>query len=88
MVLQGTPGSSTRKAPKRLIPNRALTIARLNKGWSPPDFARICGVSASTIRAAEAGFYIEMRSQREIAKALGVPLMELFPEDRQKEFRR
>lgn len=60
--------------------------ARLNKGWTPNDLARIAKVSGNTVRAAEAGFYVDPRSQFALATAVGKAVLDVFPIERQKEY--
>lgn len=66
--------------------NRLLIEARLNKGWTPNDLARVAKVSGNTVRAAEAGFYVDPRSQFALATAVGQPVLDVFPIERQKEY--
>lgn len=68
--------------------NRELIEARLNAGLTPNDLARRALISGNTVRNAEAGVYIDPRSQKAIADALGFRTIELFPFDRQRRPRR
>lgn len=70
---------------RRTRVNRKLIELRLNEGLTPNDLARRAGVSGNTIRSAERGFYVDPRSQFAIATALGVPPLEVFPFERQRE---
>lgn len=65
-------------------PNRTLMELRLNAGLSPNRLALRAGISGNTARAAERGAFIDENSQKAIADALGVQVMELFPFERQR----
>lgn len=77
-----------RKRPARLIQNDALIEARLDMGWTPNDLGHAAGVSGNTVRAAEAGFYVDPRTQLALSQAVKKNRNELFPRDRQREFQR
>lgn len=64
--------------------NRALVELRINAGLTPNDLARRASVSGNTVRAAERGLYIDVRSQFAIASALGVAPLDVFPFERQR----
>lgn len=64
--------------------NRALIELRLNQGLTPNDLARRAQISGNTVRAAERGLYIDVRSQYAIANALGVLPLDVFPFERQR----
>lgn len=69
---------------KRPRPNRKLTELRINAGLTPNLLGRRAGVSGHTVRAAEAGHYIEVPQQESIASALGQKTLDLFPYERQR----
>lgn len=64
--------------------NTELIERRLNAGMTPNDLARRARLSGNTVRAAEAGFYVDPRSQYAIAKALGALPLDIFPFERQR----
>lgn len=64
--------------------NLALSTLRINAGLMPNDLARRAGVSGNTVRAAERGEYIDVRSQSAIAAALNARVLDLFPLERQR----
>lgn len=64
--------------------NRRLIELRVNAGLTPNDLARRAGVSGNTVRAAERGLYIDVRSQYAIATALEVQPLDVFPFERQR----
>lgn len=69
---------------KRRVPNRRLQELRINAGLSPNDLARRTGVSAGSIRLAEAGFVPGPRIQFAISRAFDLEPLDLWPLDRQK----
>lgn len=69
----------------RRTQNRDLIVSRLRAGLSPNALARRAGISGNTVLAAERGQYVEPRSQKAIAEALGMDVLELFPFERQRE---
>jgi DNA-binding XRE family transcriptional regulator len=66
------------------VPNRELIERRINEGLSTVDLAARVGVSAKTIRMAEAGFTPGPRIQFEIARVFGCRPLDLWPMERQK----
>lgn len=73
----------TRSNPYRL-PNTALIEQRINLGLSPADLGYRAGVSAKTVRMAEAGFTPGPRIQFAIARVFGCEPLDLWPMERQK----
>jgi DNA-binding XRE family transcriptional regulator len=71
---------------RRPSPNRALIERRLNAGLTPNLLAARARVAGNTVRAAEAGRYIEVPQQHAIAEALSAGVTELFPYERQRVF--
>ena len=66
--------------------NRELILRRINAGLSPNLLAQRAGISGSTVRNAEAGYYVEADAQRAICDALSVEdVCDLFPWERQRE---
>lgn len=56
-----------------------LRSIRMNRALSVAELAAASGVSDDTIRRVEAGSHRpQMRTARELAKALGVPVVELL----------
>jgi transcriptional regulator with XRE-family HTH domain len=78
--------ATARRARKRK--NRELIELRVNAGLTPNALAVRAGISGNTVRAAEAGFYVDPRSQFAIAKTLGVLPLDVFPFERQREAQR
>lgn len=72
------------EAELRARTNRALIELRINAGLTPNDLARRAGVSGNTVRAAERGFYVDVRSQFAIATALSIAPLDVFPFERQR----
>jgi len=72
----------------RLARNRHLIELRLCAGLTPNGLAARAQVSGNTVRNAEAGRYIEVPSQKAIADALGVDVLDVFPMERQRGARR
>lgn len=65
-------------------PNRLLIELRINAGLSTVDLAHRVGVSAKTIRMAEAGFTPGPRIQFAVAQAFDCEPLDLWPMERQK----
>ena len=60
-------------------PNLVLQAHRLNRGLSPNDLARLTGVSAPSIRLAEAGHVPGPRIQFALAEFFGVQVLDIWP---------
>lgn len=60
-------------------PNHQLMGLRLNRGLSPNELARLTGVSAPTIRLAEAGHIPQPRIQFALAEFFGVEVVDIWP---------
>lgn len=69
----------------RRVPHLRLKELRVNEGWSPNDLAFRAGVSGKTIRMAEAGWIPSPRTQFQIAAALGLKPLDLWPFDRDRQ---
>jgi transcriptional regulator with XRE-family HTH domain len=52
-----------------------------DKGWSMEELARAAGVSSQTVRKAERGIRVSELSMARIAKALGLSVARLFPDE-------
>ena len=64
-----------------------LTELRVNQGLSPAALGYRAGVSAQTIRMAEAGFVPSPSTQFAIARVFGMQPLDLWPIDRQRVYR-
>lgn len=64
---------------RRRSPNRRLQELRINSGMAPSDLAYRAGVSAKTIRLAEAGFIPGPRIQFSVAQVFSLSPLELWP---------
>lgn len=59
----------------------SLERARLDRGWSQKGCAWRAGVAYNTVRNIEAAASLPYRHTRaKLAKALGIPMADLFPE--------
>lgn len=76
--------AQARISPRRPQPNRRLVELRINQGLTPNQLGHRAGISGNTVRAAEAGYYIEVPQQHAIATALGLPVLAIFPFERQR----
>lgn len=65
-------------------PNLRLIELRVNAGMAPSDLAYCAGVSAKTVRMAEAGYVPGPRIQFAIAKVFKLQPLDLFPLDTQR----
>lgn len=72
-------------AHKRLVPNRRLQELRINAGLSPNGLSHETGISAGTIRLAEAGHTPGPRIQFAIAAYFDLKPLDIWPLSRQKE---
>lgn len=52
--------------------------ARVNRGWSCVDLAKVSGVAASTICRLERGFSANPATAKRLADALDCPVTDLF----------
>lgn len=66
------------------VPNRRLQELRINAGLSPNDLSRRTGISANTIRLAEAGFVPGPRIQFAISEVFEVLPLDIWPLERQR----
>jgi transcriptional regulator with XRE-family HTH domain len=77
-------GAHERESAMKARANLELVRLRINAGLTPNDLALRASVSGNTVRAAERGLYVDVRSQYRIAQALGVLPLDVFPFERQR----
>lgn len=82
MILPVHARTRQRRQPRR--PNLALQALRINAGLSRIDLARRTGVSAESIRLAEAGFLPGPRVQFALAAAFDQLPLDIWPLERQR----
>jgi len=76
--------AAIRQGTQRRKAHRQLYGLRINAGLSRYDLGRRTGVSAETIRLAEAGFVPGPRVQFQIASEFGLRPLDLWPIERQR----
>lgn len=87
MALKDTQARIYSKRPK---PNTELIRLRINAGLTPNVLAKRAFISGNTVRAAEAGHYIEVPQQSAIIAVLSdirghvIEVTDIFPLERQR----
>lgn len=56
----------------------ALKIARIDKGWSCANLARVAGVTSPTVTRIEKGLSASPETAKKLADSLGKSISELF----------